>query len=119
MRCTHFAELFLAAPINITRDDLDPSGPRRAARPAGSVAASQRMLASALVLEGTSRTQAAQAAGIDRQTLPDWVHCYNEEGLAGLTDRHGDFGPKRLLPPEQKSEVAECVALPQAAWYRA
>jgi transposase len=69
------------------------------------------MLALALVLEGKSRTEAAQAAGMDRQTLRDWVHRYNEEGLAGLSDRHGDFGPRRLLSPEQEAEVA--------AWVRA
>ena len=67
------------------------------------------MLALALVLEGKSRTEAAQAAGMDRQTLRDWVHRYNEEGLPGLTDRHGDFGPKRLLSPEQEAQVAEWV----------
>jgi transposase len=67
------------------------------------------MLALALVLEGATRTQAAQAAGMDRQTLRDWVHRYNEAGLAGLTDRHGDFGPKRLLSPEQEAEVAAWV----------
>jgi transposase len=99
----------MAAPIKITRQDLDPAGLRRAARRAGSVAASQRMLALALVLEGASRTDAAQAAGMDRQTLRDWVHRYNAEGLAGLSDRHGDFGPKRLLSPEQESEVAQWV----------
>jgi transposase len=67
------------------------------------------MLALALVLEGKSRTEAAQAAGMDRQTLRDWVHRYNEEGLAGLSDRHGDFGPKRRLSPEQEAEVAGWV----------
>ncbi len=99
----------MAAPIRITREDLDAAGLRRAARRASSVAASRRMLALALVLEGTSRTEAAQAAGMDRQTLRDWVHRYNEQGLAGLTDRHGEFGPKRLLSPEQEAEVAEWV----------
>ncbi len=99
----------MAAPIKITREDLDAAGLRRAARRASSVAASRRMLALALVLEGTSRSEAAQAAGMDRQTLRDWVHRYNEEGLAGLTDRHGEFGPKRFLSPEQEACVAEWV----------
>jgi len=99
----------MAAPIKITRDDLDPASLRRAARRASSVAASRRMLALALVLEGTSRTDAAQATGMDRQTLRDWVHRTNEQGLAGLTDRQGDFGPKRLLSPEQAAEVAGWV----------
>ena len=74
----------MAAPIRITRVDLDASGLRLAARRSSSVAASRRMLALALVLEGKSRTEAAQAAGMDRQTVRDWVHRYNEEGLAGL-----------------------------------
>ena len=101
----------MAAPIRITRVDLDAGGLRLAARRSSSVAASRRMLALALVLEGKSRTEAAQAAGMDRQTLRDWVHRYNEEGLAGLSDRHGAFGPKRLLSPAQEAEVA--------AWVRA
>ena len=99
----------MALAINITRDDLDAAGLRRAARRARNVAAARRMLALALVLEGASRTEAAQAAGMDRQTLRDWVHRYNDEGLAGLTDRHGEVGPKRLLTPEQEAEVAEWV----------
>jgi len=99
----------MAAPIQITRQDLDAAGLRQAARRTTSVSASRRMLALALVLEGSSRTEAAQAAGMDRQTLRDWVHRYNEEGLAGLSDRHGDVGPKRLLSPEQEAEVAAWV----------
>jgi hypothetical protein len=43
------------------------------------------------------------------QTLRDWVHHYNEEGLAGLSDRQGAFGPKRLLSAEQAAEVAAWV----------
>ena len=99
----------MTAPITITRDDLDAAGLRRAAQRARNAAAARRMLALALVLEGASRTEAAQAAGMDRQTLRDWVHRYNEEGLAGLTDRHGEVGPRRLLTPEQEAEVAEWV----------
>lgn len=99
----------MAAPIQITRHELDAAGLRRAGRRASSVAASQRMLALALILEGASRTEAAQSAGMDRQTLRDGVHRYNEEGLAGLVDRQGAVGPKRLLSPEQEAEVAQWV----------
>ncbi len=45
------------------------------------------MLAIALVLEGSDRKGAAETCGMDRQTLRDWVHRYNAEGLAGLTNR--------------------------------
>ena len=67
------------------------------------------MLALALVLEGASRAEAARAAGMDRQTLRDWVHRYNEEGLAGLSDRLGERGPKPRLSPEQEADLAELV----------
>jgi hypothetical protein len=35
------------------------------------------------VLEGWSREAAAEACAMDRQTLRDWVHRYNELGLEG------------------------------------
>src|ERR671939_1423818 len=48
---------------------------------------SARLLALANALDGMSREGAARAAGMDRQTLRDWVHRYNAEGIAGLRDR--------------------------------
>ncbi len=48
-------------------------------------------------------------AWIARPTLRDWVHGYNEQGLAGLSDRKGKVGPKRMLTPEQEAEVAAWV----------
>ena len=33
------------------------------------------------------RASAARLAGMDRQTLRDWVHRYNAEGIAGLCNR--------------------------------
>jgi transposase len=95
--------------IQITRSDFDAAGLRREARRAKDVAASRRMLALALVLEGASRADAAKAAGMDRQTLRDWVHRFNEQGLAGLSDKTGSVGPKPLLSAEQATEVAEWV----------
>jgi transposase len=66
------------------------------------------MLALALVLEGGSREAAARAAGMDRQTLRDWVHRYNAEGLAGLRDRRRP-GPRPRLSPEQEAELVTAV----------
>ncbi|MBC4019433.1 winged helix-turn-helix domain-containing protein, partial [Siccirubricoccus deserti] len=63
------------------------------------------MLAIALVLEGRSRAEAAESCGMDRQTLCDWVHRYNAEGLAGLADRRGAVGVKPRLTPEQEAQV--------------
>ena len=79
----------MALAVGITRTELDAAGLRRAASRSRDAAAARRMLALALVLEGRSRPDAAQAAGMDRQTLRNWVHRHNEAGLAGLSDRHG------------------------------
>lgn len=68
----------------------------------------RRLLALALILEGKSRTQAARASGMERQTLRDWVHRYNAEGLAGLSSRTGP-GPKPVLTEAQMAELKEIV----------
>ena len=69
----------------------------------------RRMLALALVKEGHPRAEAARLCGMDRQTLRDWVHRYNEAGIAGLADKQGRTGPKPRLSAEQEAEVAELV----------
>jgi transposase len=45
---------------------------------------------------------------MDRQTLRDWVHRCNEEGLTGLHDRQRP-GPKPRLAPAQEAELAAAV----------
>jgi transposase len=66
------------------------------------------MLALALVLDGKSREEAAEVGGMDRQTLRDWVHRYNSEGLSGLMNRRHS-GAKSRLSPEQLAELASLV----------
>ena len=73
--------------LAITRTDLTAAELRREARVSKDVGQARRCLALALVLEGRSRTEAAESAGMQRQTLRDWVHRYNAEGVAGLVDR--------------------------------
>ena len=68
--------------IEITRRDLTAGELRGAAGKSRDAKAARRMLALALVLEGVDRTRAAESCGMDRQTLRDWVHRYNAEGLA-------------------------------------
>ena len=69
---------------------------RRLACRASDPAQARRMLAIALVMEGSDRTTAARSCGMDRQTLRDWVHRYNAEGIAGLADRRRPGRPPRL-----------------------
>ncbi len=37
------------------------------------------------------------------------MHRFNEYGLAGLSDKTGNVGPKPFLSPTQEAEVAEWV----------
>jgi transposase len=98
----------MGAAVAITREDLDAAGLRGAAARAREADAARRMLALVLVLDGRPRGEAAELCGMDRQTLRDWVHRYNAEGLAGLSDKPQP-GPKPRLTPEQEAEVAELV----------
>ena len=56
---------------------------------------SARLLALANALDGMSRDQAARAAGMDRQTLRDWVHRYDAEGVGACATGRGRAGPAR------------------------
>lgn len=94
--------------IKITRPDYTACELRREAARSGNVAQARRLLALALVLEGVSRTEAATICGMDRQTLRDWVHRYNAEGIAGLLDRKSS-GPEPRLSAGQLAELAAIV----------
>jgi transposase len=94
--------------IAITRLDLTASELRVAARRAKNVSAARRMLCLAMVLEGSDRTTAAQSCGMDRQTLRDWVHRYNAEGLRGLYDLKRP-GPRPKLTADQMAELGRLV----------
>lgn len=83
------------------RKDRTPAVLRRQAKSESDTRAARRMLAVANALDGMSRAQAARSAGMDRQTLRDWVIRYNEHGLDGLYDCWGDGRPPRLDAEEQ------------------
>src|SRR3954449_9574940 len=97
--------------VAITRRELGTVELRREARRCRDTAASRRMLALALVLEGSSREEAARVAGMDRQTLRDWVHRYDAEGLPGLRDRRRSGRKPRLTPAQ---EAARATAVDQS-----
>ena len=69
---------------------------------------SRRLLSLAAVVDGMNRTDAARIGGMDRQTLRDWVHRFNELGPDGLLDRHGG-GVDPRLSEAQKAELASIV----------
>lgn len=98
----------MPAAVAVTRLEYSAAALRGAASRARDAAAARRMLAIALVLEGRSRLEAAASCGMDRQTLRDWVHRYNAEGLNGLSDRRLPGRTPRVLP-DQAAAVAEWV----------
>lgn len=98
----------MAGAIAITRLEMTAVELRAASGRAKSARAARRMLAIALVLEGGDRKTAAETCGMDRQTLRDWVHRTNAEGLPGLANRRSP-GPPRLLCAEQTVRLAARV----------
>jgi transposase len=99
-----------AMTVAITRTELTSAELREMAAATRDAKAARRMLAIALVLEGSSREAAAKACAMDRQTLRDWVHRYNESGLEGLSDRPRRNGPRPRLSEEQQAKLATWVA---------
>src|SRR5690349_24475943 len=69
------------------RPARDPAELRHLARRERDGCVSARLLALANALEGLPREEAARLAGMTGQTLGDWVHRYNAEGVEGLRDR--------------------------------
>jgi len=77
----------MGKPVEVIRMEFSASGLRALAGGTRDGAVVRRLLAIALVLEGHSRAEAARLNGMDRQTLRDWVHRYNAEGVSGLRSR--------------------------------
>jgi transposase len=108
----------MTAAVTITRTDATAADLRGLAARSQDAAQSRRLLAIAMVLDGHSRADAARQAGMDRQTLRDWVHRYNEAGADGLLSRRAP-GPQPKLSDAQMSELRELViAGPNPAIHR-
>jgi hypothetical protein len=74
----------LAIPL---RADYDAQSLRGLAKRSRDANQARRLLALASAYDGASRTDAAEAGGMDRQILRDWAHRFNAEGPDGLIDR--------------------------------
>jgi transposase len=98
----------MGQPIDITNLEYSAADLRRLASREKDGQVVRRLLALAMILEGHSRTEAAEMNGMDRQTLRDWVHRYNADGLAGLISKVG-LGPVPLLDEAQMAELLELV----------
>lgn len=86
----------MSAAVEVTRE-ADGRELRKLARLAKTDGRyASRLLAVANVLDGMSRSAAAQQAGMGLQTLRDWVLRFNAEGAQGLRDRARSGRPARL-----------------------
>lgn len=94
--------------VAITRLDHTAAALRAFAAKSGDGAQVRRVLALAMVLEGRPRHEAAALNGMERQTLRDWVHRYNEHGIEGLKSRKSP-GREPYLKPEQMAELRDLV----------
>ena len=82
--------------IEIPRDEHSASALRELAGRTRDGAVVRRLLGIALILEGHPREEAARVSGMDRQTLRDWAHRYNADGVAGLSSRCSPGRPPTL-----------------------
>jgi transposase len=94
--------------IRIIREDHTAAELRALAAKSDDADQVRRLLAIAMIHDGASRLDAARQAGMDRQTLRDWVHRYNEAGIDGLVSRKPP-GASPKLTQAQMAELREVV----------
>jgi transposase len=99
----------MGRPIEITRDEHSAAALRDLAARTRDGAVVRRLLGIALILEGYPREEAARLSGMDRQTLRDWAHRYNADGVTGLSSRCSPGRPGAL----NEAQMAElrCLVL--------
>ena len=98
----------MGAVVALTREEPSAAELRQQAAGCGDGRVACRMLAIAPVLDGWSRAEAARLCGMDRQTLRDWVHRYNADGIQGLSNRTSPGRPA-ALDPEQMARLKTLV----------
>ena len=94
------------------RKDRTPVVLRKLAKETDDARVARRILGVASALDGMSREDAARAAGMDRQTLRDWVQRYNAHGIDGLADRWNGGRPPTFTAAEQAKIVEIVLAGP-------
>ena len=97
----------MAAAIGVRADNTS-ADLRRFARRCGDPDQVRRLLAIALILDGSSRSDAAKVAGVTLQIVRDWVLRFNADGLDGLATRKAP-GRTSILNDKQRARLAEIV----------
>lgn len=97
----------MAAAIGV-RTDHTSADLRQFARRCSDPDQVRRLLAMALILDGSSRSDAAKVAGVTLQIVRDWVLRFNADGPDGLATRKAR-GRASILNDEQRARLAEVV----------
>jgi len=87
------------------RTDYSPAELRLLSKKTKNFNRRRHLLSLAAVLDGMNHTDAARIDGMDRQTLRDWDHRFNEQRPAGLCDVHAG-GIEPQLSAEKLAELA-------------
>jgi len=98
----------ISAAVDITRVQYSADEGSEFAVKISGAAVGRRLLAIAMVLEGASRSNAARLTGMERQTLREWTHRYNEEGVAVLAS-HKAPGAAGKLTTARMAELRDLV----------
>ena len=94
----------MGAAVKVTREEHTPQELWRLAAALKDAGHARRVQAISFVLDGRSRGEAAEFAGVDRQTLCDWVERYNKGGAGALATLTSPGRP-RLLTPNQAEKL--------------
>ncbi len=97
------------------REDFDADGVRSVAARCADGNQARRLLSIAAVYDGMSRSAAARVGGMDRQSLRDWVHRFNEEGPDGLVNRPLPGASPKLTPAQLEALAAVVESGPDPA----
>lgn len=90
------------------RQDYDGDALRRLARSSGDSDQTLRLLALALIYDGSRRSDAARLGGATLRIIRDWVLRFNSDGPEGLKNRWSS-GPDPKLTPEHRKALAEWI----------
>ncbi len=104
----------MGRPVKIVGRTTSAPELRAAAAETHDARAARRLLAVALALEGHSRGAAAEACGMDRQVLRDWIIRFNQGGIDALTNRPAP-GRKPRLSGHQRDELCRIIVASRTA----
>ena len=94
------------------REDFDATQARAHASRCDDGNQARRLLSIAAIYDGMSRADAAHIGGMDRQTLRDWVHRFNEAGPQGLLDLKAPGASPKLTASQMEALAAVVEAGP-------